>query len=168
MSTGFEKIGSDRGLQDHWLRRLIAFLIDSALMGVGGSIVVFLLSIPFVFILGAGWLFSAGLLPFVVGVLSLFYFAFTEMLYGYTLGKMVMRLKVVNVDGQPLTLDKLLLRNISKIYWLFLLIDVLVGLALPGDPQQKYLDRFAGTRVVSTGASLLPQTPQSSLPPSSS
>jgi len=28
MSTGFERIVSDRQLQDHWIRRLIAVIID--------------------------------------------------------------------------------------------------------------------------------------------
>jgi len=45
------------------------------------------------------------------------------------------------------------IRNISKIYWIIVLIDTVIGLATPGDPHQKVTDRIAGTTVVSTGTS---------------
>jgi len=45
------------------------------------------------------------------------------------------------------------IRNISKIYWIIVLIDTVIGLATIGDPHQKLTDRIAGTIVVSTGAS---------------
>jgi hypothetical protein len=43
-------------------------------------------------------------------------------------------------------------RNISKIFFLFLLLDWLVGFATEGDPKQKLLDRSAGTTVILTGS----------------
>ena len=160
MSTGFEKIGSDRSLQDHWLRRFVAIIIDSILMGVIAWMIYFLLTFFLVFAgLALFSVFGLALVSFLSGVLSFLYFLFMESLYGYTIGKLVMNLKVGTVDGKPLTMDKVLLRNISKIHGLFLLIDLLVGLATPGDPHQKYMDRFAGTTVFPTGASLLPPAP---------
>jgi hypothetical protein len=43
------------------------------------------------------------------------------------------------------------LRNISKIYWLLLLLDTVVGLATSKNYTQKFSDRFAGTEVVEGG-----------------
>jgi len=46
-------------------------------------------------------------------------------------------------------MDVAFIRNISKIFWPLYLLDVIVGLATPGEPTQKYTDRIAGTIVVS-------------------
>jgi ribosomal protein S27AE len=40
-----------------------------------------------------------------------------------------------------------MIRNVSKIYWIFLLIDLLVGGLTQGDPRQRFLDRIARTTV---------------------
>jgi len=76
-----------------------------------------------------------------------------------------MYLKVTTVDGRLPTLDRALIRDISKIHELFWLIDTLIGMATVGDPHQKYSDRFAGTTVVSTIARgfILPSPPSSSV-----
>jgi hypothetical protein len=39
-------------------------------------------------------------------------------------------------------------RNISKVYWLLLLLDVVVGLATPKQYTQKFSDKLVGTSVV--------------------
>jgi uncharacterized RDD family membrane protein YckC len=75
---------------------------------------------------------------------------FMEASYGATLGKKVLGLQVQMVNGSKVTFDKAFIRNISKIFWLFLLLDWILGVATPGnDQRQKYTDRIAGTTVVS-------------------
>jgi uncharacterized RDD family membrane protein YckC len=66
-----------------------------------------------------------------------------------------MNLKTTKLDGQKPPLDLAFIRNISKIYWILVLLDTVIGLATPGDPHQKVTDRIAGTIVISTGASPL-------------
>jgi len=88
--------------------------------------------------------------PFFVGLLSVLYFSFLESYYGWTYGKRIMNLTTGKLRGEKLPLDAAFIRNISKIYWIFILIDVIVGLASPGDPHQKASDRIAGTTVVLT------------------
>ena len=66
-----------------------------------------------------------------------------------TLGKSIMGLKVTNINGDRPTLGQAFIRNISKIYWILLLLDVIVGLAVQTDYKQKYSDKYAGTIVVS-------------------
>jgi len=93
--------------------------------------------------------------PFFVGILSILYFTLLETYYGSTFGKRIMNIKTTKLDGQKPPLDLAFIRNISKIYWILVLIDTVIGLATPGDPHQKVTDRIAGTTVVSTGASPL-------------
>jgi uncharacterized RDD family membrane protein YckC len=161
MSTGFEKIGSDYQLQNHWIRRLIAFVIDSIIVAIG----TFIISIPFTIAAAATvlpWFFFnpfAG--PFFIGVLSVLYFTLLDYWYGWTFGKRIMNLETMKTDGQKPPLDTAFIRNVSKIYWILVLLDVIIGLATPGDPHQKVTDRVAGTTVVST------TSPQAS-PPSTS
>jgi uncharacterized RDD family membrane protein YckC len=146
--SALEKIGSDRLLQDHWLRRLIAGIIDSIIIWVITSIILALAAIP-ALVFGVVPAFI-GVSSFLQGVLFFLYAWFMEFSRGATLGKQIMNLKVTTTQGAMPTPDKALLRNISKIHWVLWLVDTLVGMALPGDPHQKYSDRWVGTTVVST------------------
>lgn len=170
MSTAFEKIGTDRELQDHWLRRLIAAVIDGIIIGIIASIILALFSLPFV-IAGVPlpwWFTNWFAVPaFVLGIFWLLYASFMESARDSTIGKMVMNLRVNTTDGRTLTFDRALIRNVSKIYPLFWLLDVIIGMATPGDPHQKYTDRTAGTTVTptTTGGMILPTRPSPPSPP---
>lgn len=159
MTIGFETIGKDPQLQDHWIRRLLAFIIDSVIVSLCTLIIAAIISIPFILTaLAAGlpWyvlnLFS---FPLLVGVLSILYFTLLETYYGSTFGKRIMNLKITTIDGKRPSLYSALIRNVSKIYWILVLLDTIIGLATPGDPHQKITDRIAGTTVAPTAASPL-------------
>lgn len=159
MSTGFERIGRDSQLQDHWIRRVVAFIIDSIIVGVSTLVIGVIIWLPFVLMAmatGLPWyMFNPLSFPFFAGVLSVLYFAFFETYYGRTFGKRIMNLETTKLDGQRPPLDSSFIRNLSKIYWVLVLIDTVIGLAMSGDPRQKVTDRIAGTIVVSTGSSPL-------------
>jgi uncharacterized RDD family membrane protein YckC len=165
MSTAFEKIGTDRQLQDHWLRRLIAGIIDSIILWIITSIILILIPLP---PWASGGVPLFGDVPGLIrGVLFFLYASFLESTRGTTLGKQIMYLKVTTTDGKLPSLNRTLLRDISKINGLLWLIDTLIGMATVGDPHQKYSDRFAGTTVVSTigRGFILPGPPISPVPP---
>lgn len=166
MPTGFEKIGSDSQLQDHWIRRLVAFIIDAIIVGIGTLIIAAIIAIPFIIMAAATglpwYVFNPFIGPFFIGILSVLYFALLEFWYGWTFGKRIMNLKTIKLGGQKPPLDVAFIRNISKIYWILALIDVIIGLATPGDPHQKISDRMAGTTVVSTTAPPSPPPPPTS------
>jgi len=147
MSTG----SSSQFDLNYWLLRFVAFIIDSIIIFIVASIIYFLVILT---VLASGsWLALWGsylLLPFLFGILELIYFVFMEVSYGPTVGKKVLGLEVQTVNGSKVTFDKAFIRNMSKIYWLFLLIDWVSAIAIPGhDQRQKYTDRIAGTTVVS-------------------
>jgi uncharacterized RDD family membrane protein YckC len=133
----------------HWIYRVIAYIIDSIIIGIPVAIIYFfvvlamVLSNPFVSAWGS-WL----ILPFLLGILQLFYFVILDVSWGATIGKRVMGLQVQTVNGGRIAFDKSFIRNISKIYGLFLFLDWLIGLVTAGDKRQKFLDRAAGAIVV--------------------
>jgi uncharacterized RDD family membrane protein YckC len=102
---------------------------------------------------GAWWLVGYGswlLLPFLLGIIEVFYFAILDVSWGATIGKRVLGLHVQMENGSKVDFGKAFIRNISKIYPLFLLLDWIIGIATPGrDRRQKYTDRMAGTTVIS-------------------
>ena len=164
MSTTFDKIGTNRQLQDHWLRRLIAGIIDSIIISIVSWIISVVVAIPVLLMGGASIL---GGFSFLHGVLFFLYAAFLEYSHGATIGKQIMNLKVTKKEGNAASLDQTLIRNISKIHWILWLTDTLIGMATVGDPHQKYSDRFAGTTVVSTisRSLLIPGSPSPPAPP---
>ena len=156
--TGFELLRDDKTVQNHWVRRLIAYVIDTAIVTVALVIIAVVVSIPFLVglslsspsagVFPAWWGAWWGLWFGGIGSLVLFvYFFLAEGLYGRTIGKEIMGLRVERVDGKPMDMRSSLIRNISKIYWVLLLIDVAVGLGTHGEMGQKWSDRYVGTKV---------------------
>ena len=139
MPTGFDIIGKNPALQEHWIKRLIALVVDAVIL----FIPVFLLTFALSFALFA----NVFVYSFLVGI---FWVAYSTILEasggGATIGKRIVKLRVVGIDA-PMSLNKALIRNISKIHGVFLLLDWIIGLATLGDPRQRYLDRIARTTV---------------------
>ena len=141
MSTGFEKLRTDTQLQNHWIRRFIAAVFDGIISGIAGWI----FSLPF-WVAGIPWGFA---FFFIWGIIWFIYASLAESSLGGTVGKQLVNLKVRTVDGRIPTIDTAFIRNISKIFWLLYLLDVIAGLETTGDPTQKYTDRIAGTIIIS-------------------
>src|SRR2546427_6001065 len=155
--TGLELLRDDKNVQNHWARRLIAFIIDEVIVMVVLAIIAIAVSIPFIIGLSfpstslgafpAWWnawlgLSFGGLIPLVVFL----YFFLAEGLYGKTLGKEIMGLQVQRVDGKPMDMQTSLIRNISKIDWVLLLIDVPVGVGAQRVARQDEHARVVGER----------------------
>src|SRR2546428_7617784 len=142
--TGFELLRDDKTVQNHWARRLIAFVIDAIIVTVVLAIIAIVVSVPFFIALSfpsttvgafpawwnASWgAWLGGLIPLLVFL----YFFLAEGLFGRTLGKEIMGLRVQRVDGNSMDLRSSLVRNISKISWVLLLIDVADGIGAEGE-----------------------------------
>ena len=119
-------------LEDFWLKRAFAVAIDYFIL---------------FFITGIVWS-TAHFTEFLLtmGLLSLVYFAVTESIFGYTLGKKVFSLKVVNLKGTKPSLKGSFTRNISKFNGLLLFLDTIIG-RITSSTHQKFLDRIANTTV---------------------
>ncbi len=136
--------------QTYWVRRILAFVIDAVIVFVAVGILVALTALPFLIFSGPG-VFGAvigGVFTFLSGVLLVLYFTAAEVLSGSSIGKRVLGLKVIAAGGKLPNAGEALVRNLSKFYWLLLLLDIIVGLATSKGYTQKYSDRLMGTSVV--------------------
>lgn len=138
MVTGFDYLSKDKALQEHWLRRFVAIVIDSIVIWIPVWLLSWVLTFGFVGFWGLG----------SYGVLLFLYCTFFDLVIGGTVGKMLLRLKVVSVTGK-VDIAQALLRNVSKIFFLLLILDWVLGMALDTqDPRQKWTDEMAKTSVM--------------------
>ena len=138
MPTGYDLLEHNHEFRMHMLKRFAASVVDSVLVFIPVTLFVFLLALEPKEIL--------------TGVLSGFcwfvYAAIAESRTGTTVGKRAMKLVVVSKDG-PMTFSKGIVRNVPKMFWyIFLPLDVLVGLSANGDPRQRWVDRVSETTVM--------------------
>ena len=147
--SGIDALMKDSTAQHYWLNRLLALIVDALIVFVPLAILTVIIAIfvaiggltPFGIIVG-------GFVSIVWYLLFILYNMVLESLYGASFGKRFFHLKVVSKSGSNPSLGEAFIRNLSKIYWLLLLLDVIVGLAVTKGYQQKYSDKFMGTSVV--------------------
>ena len=133
----------------NWAIRLAAYIIDAIIIAIPAGIIYLILRI-FVAFTGAAF-FAVGLFivfDFLWGIIQVLYFVYLDVYWGGTIGKKFLGLRVQQVNGAAVPFDKSVIRNISKIFWVFLILDWLIGILTPGDKRQKFMDRVAGTIVV--------------------
>ena len=149
--SGFETLTKDQKAQEYWLWRFVAFVVDAIIVYFVLAILTALIALPALFTGGVGFFGVVfGGLAFLWGTIFVLYFAVLESTRGASIGKGIFHLKVVSKAGSNPTLGEALVRNISKIYWLLLLLDVIVGLAISKDYREKYSDHLMGTKVSRT------------------
>lgn len=138
MPTGYDLLEHSHEFRMHMLRRVAAGLIDASLIFIPIALIFFSLNIE--------------PMELLVGILSGFgwfiYSAISESRIGTTLGKRLLGFIVASKDG-PMTFSKGIVRNVPKMFWyVFLVIDVLVGLVMKDDPRQRWVDSVAATVVI--------------------
>jgi uncharacterized RDD family membrane protein YckC len=147
--SGFDTLTKDQKAQEYWIQRLFAFVIDAIIVYAVLVILTVLIALPALFTGGLG-IFTAFFsgISIVWGIVFVLYFAFMESTYGSSIGKRIFSLKVVSKTNARPNFAEAFIRNLSKIYWILLLLDVIIGLAISRGYQQKYSDHFMGTTVV--------------------
>ena len=151
--SGISTLSRDVQAQEYWVKRLLAYVIDAivvyAVIGLAAAAAALPAFLAGVFVPG----YSPRIFPFgsyfgtFAGLLFVLYFTFAEATYGKTIGKAVMGLRVTTESGGRPTLGASFLRNLSKINWVLLLLDVILGLALEVGYTKKFSDRYLGTSV---------------------
>jgi uncharacterized RDD family membrane protein YckC len=136
MVTGFDYLGRDKALQEHWLRRFVAIIIDTLLIYAPISILFH--------IIGMSWLFPW----WWAGAFLFLYATLFDAAIGGTVGKRLVRLKVVSMTG-ALSVPQALMRNVSKVFAPLLLLDWIIGMAIDTqDPRQKFTDHLGKSSVM--------------------
>ncbi len=139
-----------------WGDRFVAWLIDVVLIGVGVSILGSVLVLP---LLLAATLGSAGQgfgFPFFGFAFAFFlpasslayllYWTYFDHALGQSIGKQLLNLKVVDINGNKPELTKALIESIGKAF--ILPLDVLIGLLAFGEERRRLFSKLADTNVV--------------------
>src|SRR5712664_3552206 len=158
LQTGFDRLKDDKGFQDHWAKRVIAYIIDVAIVSVAAYVLLLAVSLPALPTIFFGQTFPfAWFWGFWLGgiahLIILAYVFLAEALVARNIGKELIGLRVARLDSKRLDLWSSFGRNISKIAFILLIVDVAAGLGTHGDGRQKYSDRYIGTVVETTNNS---------------
>ena len=124
-------------------KRVYAFLIDFAVVAAVFT-ALSLISSLFSSISGGGFRLDFNVILFV-----LVFWVYSTLLEGFagqSLGKKLMRLLVLRVDGKRMFYDHVAVRNFGKIF-VILPFDLLAGRRLKDKRFIRYFDKFAGTVV---------------------
>jgi len=130
-----------------WGERFIAFLIDMILMGVLLS----WFSLPGLYWMPHMWRSTVPRwVPFAdIGsrnILYFLYWAFLEGVYGQSIGKMAMKIKVAHVDGGPVDMGRAAIQSVGKAF--LLPLDLILGWILYPSKQQRLFNRVSDTVVL--------------------
>jgi len=128
-------------------KRALAYLADYFVVTAIMWIIAELLFFVFPFMAFSSYGYFIILLPIV----QMIYFVVLETKMGTTVGKHLLFLKVVSTDNMAhysdISYGQATIRNISKIYWLPIIIDLIIG-RLFGVSNERIFGRFSRTEVV--------------------
>jgi uncharacterized RDD family membrane protein YckC len=132
----------------YWGTRFVAWLIDIVIIG---AIVGFIRI--FVWVAWPGYVWAQGVpswIPFVdFGTSNVVYFLYwmlSEGMYGQSIGKMVMRIKITRLDGRVPNMGQAAIESIGKAF--LLPINVIVGWFLYPSWRQRLFNYLSNTIVV--------------------
>jgi uncharacterized RDD family membrane protein YckC/DNA-binding HxlR family transcriptional regulator len=125
-------------------RRVLAFLIDFFMI-LAITIIITLPNTLSLFTAPGAFRLDINIIVFLTALLW-GYSTLLEGFAGQTLGKRIVGLKVVRIDGKRLFYDHAAVRNFGKAF--LLPFDLLIGLRLKDKRFVRYFDKFAGTTVI--------------------
>ena len=85
--------------------------------------------------------------PFTAPIIIILYFVLCEKIRGATVGKLLMFIEVQNEEGNRISYKQAIIRNISKLWWIFIIFDYIIGL-LYGSKDDRLLGQLSKTKVV--------------------
>ena len=130
----------------YWWERFLAYFIDAIIISVVATIINFVTGLALSAI--SGW---PTWIPFLNlnGVLLFLYWMLMEgsrSQHGQSFGKMIMRIKVVKIDGAALTMGDAAIESVGKAF--LLPIDLLIGWILHPRRRQRIFNYITRTVVV--------------------
>lgn len=131
-------------MENFWGRRFAALMVDIIILTLFMYIVS---SIIFLLFAKLGSFSVLNYWILIGAIIIIVYFTYMEGKTSSTLGKRLLKLRVMAVQGD-MNYKKAFIRSLSKILYLPLIVDVLLGF-LFGDSNDRILDKASGTYVVS-------------------
>jgi uncharacterized RDD family membrane protein YckC len=131
-----------------WGDRILAYIIDIVLAGIVLGIIKGIIFIPS-WVMAGNWGVPAYVPWSSFGLDNLFwfvYFLFMDLTYGQSIGKMVMKIRVTNMDGGPIDLTQAAIEAFGKAF--LLPLDVILGWLFTNQKSQRLFTYLAKTIVV--------------------
>jgi uncharacterized RDD family membrane protein YckC len=129
-------------------RRVIAGLIDLLVVLAGALVIGFAAGVP-----GAEYQKLGLAMSAVITAWALYYYFACESGGGQTLGKKLMKIRVVRLDGSPAGMGDVAVRTVLRVIdGLFLYLVGLVVMLVTGERRGRLGDLAAGTMIVSADA----------------
>jgi uncharacterized RDD family membrane protein YckC len=130
-------------MENFWGRRTIALIVDIIIL----TLFMWILSaIVFVITAGVGIFSLLSYWIFIGAIIIIAYFTYMEGKTSTTLGKRMFNLQVVADNGE-MDYRKAFIRNLSKILYLPLILDLILGFIF-GKSNDRFLDKVSDTYVV--------------------
>jgi uncharacterized RDD family membrane protein YckC len=130
-------------MENFFRQRFVALLADIVII----TLLLWILSSIIFMLLGGVGIFSfLNFWIFIGAIIIIVYFTYLEGKTSSTYGKRLLNLRVKAVQGN-MDYKKAFIRNLSKILWLPLILDVILGF-LFGDSNDRILDKVSSTYVV--------------------
>lgn len=105
-------------------RRIYAYVIDFFIISAFMWIISYLLSL----IISPIDIYSTySVIPYILPVIQMVYFIILEKSKGSTIGKSLMYLEVRSRNGANINWAQAVVRNLTKIYWIPIIFDWLIG-----------------------------------------
>ena len=147
-------VGSSRIIDlSGWGARIIAFIIDAIIFGIVIGIIGSIIALPSI-----TWYEGMPIMrnmPFVSSgvrdLLFFIYFVWMDYSYGQSIGKMIMRIKVTNMEGGPIDLRQALIESFGKGFGALIFLDVILGWIFTSKRNQRIFNYLSGTIVVKMG-----------------
>ena len=133
-----------------WGERIIAYIIDAVIVGIVAGLIKVMIIIPSFFWAGMMGYPQMRWMPWMDlgpdNLLFFIYFLWMDLSYGQSVGKMVMRIRVTNLDGGRIDLGQALIEVFGKAF--LLPLDVIIGWLFLGEKSQRLFTFLAKTIVV--------------------
>ncbi len=131
-----------------WTDRFFAWLIDFIIISSISTAIIFTSfgSIDYEFEENSFWMENIQYIP--TSILFFIYWTILEYKIGQTVGKKIMNLKIINVDGRKPSLKGVMISSFGKAF--LLPVDVILGWLLTNEKRQRIFNKLGDTVVVKT------------------
>ena len=129
-----------------WTDRFLAWLIDFIIISSISTAIIFSLFGTIYYESDEGGLWAENTQYIPTSILFFIYWTVLEYKTGQTIGKKILNLKVINVDGSKANFKGILLGSFGKSF--LLPIDVILGWILTNDKRQRIFNKLGDTVII--------------------
>ena len=129
-----------------WTDRFLAWLIDFIIISTVSTAIIFVLFGTIYYELDEKGLWSENKQYLPTSILFFVYWVILEYKTGQTIGKKILNLKIVCIDGSKSNLKGILLESFGKAF--LLPIDVILGCILTNNKRQRIFNKLGDTIII--------------------